>query len=123
MGVAVAWFGYVTLGGNKEPIINQDYNPRFEPDVAGEILALTAGVLCSLLSILGCATSNKKDFSFSLPYIVLAIAIGLLMLAGGFITYYAESYLVHMKIQACDTIADNQTPAITYKSKISSEYT
>jgi len=122
LGIVVAAFGYAALGGGEEPIKN-DYNPGFDPNVAGEMLALIAGALCFLTAILGFLTAKFMKFYVALPFMIMAIAIGLLMLAGAAITSGAGGYLDQMKIQACDTIAEGTTPLVTYKAKIKSEYT
>ena len=120
LGIVVAAYGYLALGGKEEPITSS-YNPGFDPDVAGETLALLAGAFCVITAILGFATAYFKKFFVALPFMILAVAIGLLMLAGAAITSGAGGYLEQMKINACDTIAEGE--GITYKMKISQEYT
>ena len=122
LGIVVAAYGYVALGGGEEPITSS-YNPGFDPNAAGELLALAAGALCFLTAILGFLTAYFKKFFFALPFMICAIAIGLLMLAGAAITSGAGGYLDQMKVKACDTIAEGETPAVTYRVKISNEYT
>jgi hypothetical protein len=92
LGIVVAAYGYLVLGGGEEPITS-DYNPGFNPALAGKFLALIAGVLCVVTSIFGCATAKFKNFCFALPFMLLSIVIGLLMLIGGAITSGAGGYM------------------------------
>ena len=122
LGIVVAVYGYVALGGGEEPI-KSGYNPGFDPNAAGEMLALAAGALCFLTAILGFLTAKFMKFYVALPFMIMAVAIGLLMLAGAAITSGSGGYLAQMKIDACDTIAEGITPAVTYGTKINTEYT
>jgi hypothetical protein len=92
LGVVVAAYGYLVLGGNENPITS-DYNPGFNPDVSGETLALIAGCLCVVTSVFGFATAKCKNFLVALPFMILSILIGLLMLIGGAITSGAGGYM------------------------------
>lgn len=97
LGIVVASYGYIALGGGEETI-KSSYNPGFDPNVAGETLAVIAGALCALTAVLGFTTAYYKKFFVALPFMILAVVIGLLMLAGAAITSGAGGYLEQMKI-------------------------
>lgn len=127
LGIVVAAYGYIALGGGEEPI-KSSYNPGFDPNVAGETLAVAAGALCALTAILGFLTTysslkRSRWVIFALPFMIVAVVIGLLMLAGAAITSGAGGYLEQMRITACDTVAEGDPDGLTYKMKISKEYT
>lgn len=114
LGIVVAAYGYFVLGGGEQKITS-DYNPGFDPDVAGELLALLVGILCVITSIFGMLTAKFKNFCFALPFMILAIATGLLMLVGGALTSGAGGVLNEMSEVACDTVVEGSSPAITYR--------
>jgi drug/metabolite transporter (DMT)-like permease len=99
LGVTVAAYGHFVLNdGGQHPIENKDYNPGFDPNVAGELLALAAGILCVVTSIFGFLTAKFKNFCFAFPFMILAILVGLLMLVGGALTSGAGGVLTEMKV-------------------------
>lgn len=101
LGITIASYGFIVLGGGENPI-KSDYNPNFDPNVAGKLIALIAGLLCVVTAILGLLTAKCKKFYFALPSMILFIVIGLLMLVGGAITSGAGGYMSEMQNLACN---------------------
>lgn len=119
LGIVIAAYGYYVLGGG-EPPITSDYNPGFNPSVLGSLLALLIGVICALTALFGFATAKCKNFLVALPFMIMVIVVGLLMLVCGAITSGAGGAMDQMRVEACDSPIEGSK---TIGDKIGDEYT
>lgn len=124
LGLATAGYGYVKFGGGAGLLESKNMddiksNAKFEISGSLGYLALFAGVICAVVGILGCATAKFKTFLLALPFMILSMIVGLVLIIGAVI---AGSQSGMIKDQACETIIENSSPPQTTGEFVSAQY-